>query len=72
VVDVCETANDKFRVVGFFCNWCSYAGADLAGNLRLSIPADLRIVRIPCTGRMDPLFVLKALLNGADGAMVSG
>ena len=64
--------NDKFKVVGFFCNWCSYAGADLAGNLRLQIPTDLRIVRIPCTGRMDPLFVLKALLDGADGVMVSG
>lgn len=62
----------RFKVVGFFCNWCSYAGADLAGNLRLSIPAELRIIRIPCTGRMDPLFVIKALLDGADGVIVSG
>lgn len=64
--------NPKFKIIGFFCNWCSYAGADLAGNLRLTYPADLRIARIPCTGRMDPLFALKALLDGADGVMVSG
>ncbi len=64
--------NQKLKVIGFFCNWCSYAGADLAGNMRLSYPAEIKILRIPCTGRMDPLFALRALLEGADGVMVSG
>ncbi|MFW6314313.1 MAG: hydrogenase iron-sulfur subunit, partial [Desulfohalobiaceae bacterium] len=53
-------------------NWCSYAGADTAGVARLAQPPDLRIIRLPCTGRMDPLFVLKALSSGADGVLVSG
>lgn len=64
--------NQKLKVIGFFCNWCSYAGADLAGNMRLSYPAEIRILKIPCTGRMDPLFALRALLGGADGVLVSG
>ncbi len=67
-----ETNSQKLKVIGFFCNWCSYAGADLAGNMRLTYPAEIRIIRVPCTGRMDPLFALRALLEGADGVMVSG
>jgi len=62
----------ELRIIGFLCNWCSYAGADTAGVGRLAQPTDLRIIRLPCTGRMDPLFVLKALINGADGVLVSG
>ncbi len=62
----------ELRIIGFLCNWCSYAGADSAGVGRLAQPTDLRIIRLPCTGRMDPLFVLKALTNGADGVLVSG
>ena len=60
------------KIVGFLCNWCSYGGADTAGVCRFKQPTDLRIVRIPCTGRMDPLFVAKSLIYGADGVLVSG
>src|SRR5512143_838970 len=60
------------RIVGFLCNWCSYAGADLAGTSRSSYPANVRIVRVPCSGRVDPLFVARALKEGADGVIVLG
>ena len=62
----------ELRIVGFLCNWCSYGGADTAGVGRFNQPTDLRIVRVPCSGRIDPLFIAKALLNGADGVLVSG
>ena len=64
--------NFEPRIVGFLCNWCSYAGADLAGTSRLKVPANLRVVRLPCSGRINPMFVPKALAEGADGVMVSG
>ncbi len=66
--------SDSFepRIVGFLCNWCSYAGADLAGTSRLSYPPNIRIVRVPCSGRVDPMLVMKAFLEGADGVMVLG
>ena len=60
------------RIVGILCYWCSYAGADLAGSSRLNYPANIRIVRIPCSGRADPLFVLRAFARGADGVIVLG
>lgn len=60
------------RIVGFLCNWCSYAGADLAGTSRLSYPPNIRIVRVPCSGRVDPLFVARAFKEGADGVLVLG
>ena len=60
------------RIVGFLCNWCSYAGADLAGTSRSSYPANVRIVRVPCSGRVDPLFIAQALKEGADGVIVLG
>jgi len=60
------------KIVGFLCNWCSYAGADLAGTSRLSYPPNIRIVRVPCSGRVDPLFVTRALKEGADGVLVLG
>ncbi|MDR1776935.1 MAG: hydrogenase iron-sulfur subunit [Desulfovibrio sp.] len=62
----------ELRIVGFLCNWCSYGGADTAGVARAEQPTDLRIIRVPCSGRVDPLFIVKALLNGADGVLVSG
>ena len=62
----------ELRIVGFLCNWCSYGGADTAGVARFNQPTDLRIIRVPCSGRIDPLFVMRALLNGADGVLVSG
>jgi F420-non-reducing hydrogenase iron-sulfur subunit len=65
---------DKFqpKIVSFLCNWCSYAGADLAGTSRIEYPHNVRIIRVPCSGRVDPLFVVKAFLEGADGVMVLG
>ncbi|CCH49096.1 hydrogenase iron-sulfur subunit [Pseudodesulfovibrio piezophilus] len=65
-------ASPELRIVGFLCNWCSYGGADTAGVGRFQQPTDLRIIRVPCSGRIDPLFVLKSLVNGADGVLVSG
>ena len=62
----------ELRIVGFLCNWCSYGGADTAGVSRFKQPTDLRIIRVPCSGRVDPLFVVKAFINGADGVLVSG
>ncbi len=60
------------RIIGFLCKWCSYAGADLAGVSRIKYPANIRIIKIPCSGRFDPLLVLKALRLGFDGVLVSG
>jgi len=60
------------RVLAFLCRWCSYAGADLTGSSRISYPPNVRILRIPCSGRADPLFILKALRSGMDGILVSG
>jgi coenzyme F420-reducing hydrogenase delta subunit len=60
------------KIVAFLCTWCSYAGADLAGVSRLQYPPNIRVVRVPCSGRINPLFILAALQNGADGVLVSG
>jgi F420-non-reducing hydrogenase iron-sulfur subunit len=62
----------ELRIIGFLCNWCSYAGADTAGVGRFQQPTDLRIIRVPCSGRIDPLFILRAFRGGADGVLVSG
>ena len=66
------TAEFEPKIVGFLCRWCSYPGADLAGTSRKSYSPSLRVVRVPCSGRVDPLFVLKAFQDGADGVMVLG
>ena len=60
------------KIVAFVCTYCTYAGADLAGTSRLKYPPNVRIVRLPCTGRMSPMFILKAFQKGADGVLVSG
>ncbi len=60
------------RIVGFLCNWCSYTGADLAGTSRIKYPHNIRIIRVMCTARIDPTFVLKALADGADGVLICG
>jgi coenzyme F420-reducing hydrogenase delta subunit len=60
------------RIVGFLCKWCSYAGADLTGTSRKKYPANLTILKVPCSGRIDPLFIMKGLQMGFDGVMVSG
>ncbi|MBX5320590.1 MAG: hydrogenase iron-sulfur subunit [Candidatus Bathyarchaeia archaeon] len=60
------------KIVGFLCNWCAYAGADLAGVSRIQYPPNIRIIRVMCSGRIDPAFILEALKNGADGVLVAG
>ncbi len=60
------------RIVAFLCNWCSYAGADLAGVSRMQYAPNIRIIRVPCSGRINPLYILSALRQGADGVLVSG
>ena len=64
--------NFEPRIVAFCCNWCSYAGADLAGTSRMQMPPNVRIIRVNCTGRIDPVFILDALHQGADGVLISG
>ena len=60
------------KILGILCNWCSYAGADLAGTSRKKYAPNVRIVRVMCSGRVEPTFVLKALANGADGVLICG
>ncbi len=60
------------KIVAFVCNWCTYAGADLAGTSRLKYDASIRVLRVPCTGRIDTLFIVKAYEQGADCVLVSG
>ena len=59
-------------IMGFLCQWCSYTGADLAGTSRMQYPPNLRAVRVMCTGRVDPTFVVQALADGADGVLIAG
>ncbi len=68
------TSMDDFepRIVAFLCNWCTYTGADLAGTSRLQYPPNVRIVRLMCTGAVDTIYVLKALIEGADGVLIGG
>lgn len=65
-------AVDNIRIVGFLCNWCSYAGADLAGTSRLCYPPNIRIIRVPCSARVDPMLILKSFQQGADGVLIAG
>lgn len=60
------------KIVGFLCNWCSYAGADLAGVSRIQYPPNVKVIRVMCSGRVDPTFVFQALREGADGVLISG
>jgi coenzyme F420-reducing hydrogenase delta subunit len=60
------------KIVAIVCNWCTYAGADLAGISRIQYPPNVRIVRVPCTGRINPFYIIRALQEGADGVLVSG
>jgi F420-non-reducing hydrogenase iron-sulfur subunit len=67
-----KTTTEEPTIVAFLCNWCSYAGADLAGVSRLQYPANVRVIRVPCSGRVNPLYIIKALQEGADGVLVAG
>jgi len=60
------------RILGFLCNWCSYAGADLAGVSRFQYPPNIRVIRVMCSAKVDPMYVMKALLNGVDGVFIGG
>jgi len=60
------------KIIGFLCNWCSYAGADLAGVSRIQYPTNIRIIRVMCSGRIDPAFIFEAFKDGADGVLVAG
>ena len=60
------------KIVGFLCRWCSYTGADLAGTSRIQYPANMTAIRVMCSGRVDPTFVVKALKDGADGVLIAG
>jgi F420-non-reducing hydrogenase iron-sulfur subunit len=60
------------RIVGFLCNWCSYTGADLAGTSRIKYAPNVRVIRVMCSARVDPTFVIKALAEGADGVLICG
>ena len=60
------------KIVAFLCNWCSYAGADLAGVSRFQYPPNIRIIKVPCSGRINPVYIIKALQEGWDGVFVSG
>jgi len=72
IKDMENTANWEPKIVAFLCNWCSYAGADLAGVSRLQYGPNVRVIRVPCSARINPQFIIKALQNGADGVLVSG
>lgn len=68
------TTHDHFEpvIIGFTCNWCSYRAADLAGTARIKYPPNVRLIRLMCSGRLDPTFVLKALAHGADAVLITG
>ena len=67
-----EQSTFKPKIIGFLCNWCSYAGADLAGVSRFQYPPNIRVIRVMCSGRLDPAIVLEMLIQGADGVFIGG
>ena len=69
-----ETMNENFEpnILAFLCNWCSYAGADLAGTSRLKYPPNVKTIRVMCSGKVNPMFVINALQQGADGVIIGG
>jgi len=70
--DAAITQQFEPRIVAFFCNWCTYLAADLAGTSRMKYPPNTRVVRVMCSGRVDPQFVLDAFAHGADGVLIGG
>ena len=69
-MQVNETGSFVPTVVAFCCNWCSYAGADLSGTNRLQYPSNIKIIRVPCSCRVNPMFILRAFQRGADGVIL--
>lgn len=60
------------KIVGFLCNWCTYAGADLAGTSRIQYPPNIRVIRLMCSGSVDSIYIIKAILEGADAVLIGG
>ncbi len=60
------------NIIGFLCNWCSYAGADLAGTSRIQYPPNVKIIKVMCSGRVNPMYIINAFQQGADGVLISG
>jgi len=71
-MSVTEKSEFRPKIVAFCCNWCSYAGADLAGTNRSAYPADVKIIKVPCSCRVNPMFILRAFQRGADGVIMCG
>ena len=71
-MDITQEQGFEPKILGFFCNWCTYAGADLAGVSRFQYPSNIRVIRVMCSARVDPMYVMKALLNGVDGVLIGG
>jgi F420-non-reducing hydrogenase iron-sulfur subunit len=67
-----ESPTFEPKIIAFLCNWCTYAGADLAGTSRIQYPPNIRVIRLMCSGSLDPTYVLKVLLEGADGVLIGG
>ncbi len=67
-----QTTEFEPNIIGFLCNWCSYAGADLAGTSRIQYPPNIKIIRVMCSGRVNPMFVVNSLQQGADGVLIGG
>ena len=72
MADTKHTNGFEPKIVAFFCNWCTYLAADLAGTSRLKYPPNVRVIRLMCSGRVDPQFVLEAFAHGADGVLIGG
>lgn len=72
MTDASDRENWEPKILAFLCNWCSYAGADLAGTSRIQYPPNIRVIRVPCSGRVNPMHIVAALRQGADGVLVSG
>jgi F420-non-reducing hydrogenase iron-sulfur subunit len=64
--------NENPKIIAFLCNWCSYTGADLAGTSRMKYASNIRVIRVMCSGRVDPTFVIKSFQEGADGVLICG
>jgi F420-non-reducing hydrogenase iron-sulfur subunit len=69
---IVEKINEEPKIIGFLCNWCSYAGADLAGVSRIQYPSNIRVIRVMCSGRVDLKIIVEALIQGIDGVIVAG
>ncbi len=71
-MDATQKQDFEPRILGFLCNWCCYAGADLAGVSRFQYPPNIRVIRVMCSAKVDPTYIMKAFLNGVDGVFIGG